>query len=150
MSTYSKTVIRGSEKYPDIFGYAVFVPYFGKTMATFSVYGLPVGEGCSYKVFDMHIHSGGQCSGNADDPFADAESHYDKGSCPHPCHSGDMPPLFPDKSGTAQLAFVTDRFTPDEIMGRTVIIHAMPDDLHTQPSGNSGEKIACGVIEKLG
>lgn len=100
MSTYSKAIIRGSEKYPDIFGYAVFVPYFGKTMATFSVYGLPVGEECSCKVFGMHIHNGGQCSGNADDPFADALAHYDKGSCPHPCHSG--------------------------------------------------EKIACGVIEKLG
>lgn len=43
MNTYSKAIIRGSEKYPDIFGYAVSVPYFGKTMATFSVYGLPAG-----------------------------------------------------------------------------------------------------------
>lgn len=93
-------------------------------MATFSVYGLLVGERCGCKVFGMHIHSGGQCSENADNPFADALAHYDKGNCPHPCHSGDIPPLFPHKGGTAQLAFVTDRFTPDVIMGRTVIIPA--------------------------
>ncbi len=38
------------------------------------------------------------------------------------------------------------KFTIDEIIGKTVIIHAKPDDFITQPSGNAGEKIACGVI----
>lgn len=41
---------------------------------------------------------------------------------------------------------MTDRFTIDETIGKTVIIHAKPDDFVTQPSGNAGEKIACGVI----
>ena len=41
----------------------------------------------------------------------------------------------------------TDRFQPQDVVGRTVIIHDQPDDFTSQPSGNSGEKIACGEIE---
>lgn len=149
-TVYAKAAIHGSKKYPDIYGYAAFVPDRGKTMVTVSVYGLPKGEKCDCRIFAMHIHEGKSCTGTAEDPFADAKTHYDPSGCPHPCHSGDMPPLYPDKNGTAKFAFVTDRFTPEEIIGRTIIIHADPDDFHTQPSGNSGEKIACGVIEKMG
>ena len=58
-----------------------------------------------------------------------------------------MPPLFSNK-GYAFMIFLTDRFKVDEIIGKTVIIHSMPDDFKTQPSGDSGMKIACGVIEK--
>lgn len=43
----------------------------------------------------------------------------------------------------------TDRFYVDEIIGKTVIVHEDPDDFHTQPSGNAGKKIACGVILRL-
>ena len=42
----------------------------------------------------------------------------------------------------------TDRFCVEEIIGKTVIIHNDPDDFHTQPAGNAGKKIACGVIRK--
>jgi Cu-Zn family superoxide dismutase len=41
---------------------------------------------------------------------------------------------------------LTDRFTLDEVIGRTVVIHALRDDFTTDPAGNSGEKIACGTI----
>ena len=43
----------------------------------------------------------------------------------------------------------TDRFRPVDVIDKTVIIHDNSDDFKTQPSGNSGNKIACGVIEKL-
>lgn len=46
----------------------------------------------------------------------------------------------------AMMIFYTDRFRPREILGRTLVIHDMPDDFRTQPSGNSGMKIACGLI----
>ena len=62
-------------------------------------------------------------------------------------HAGDMPPLF----GTDRFAFsafLTDRFSAEEGIGKTVIIHDSPDDFTTQPSGNSGVKIACGVIRR--
>ena len=49
----------------------------------------------------------------------------------------------------AYLSVLTDRFNVSDIIGRTVIIHNMPDDFTSQPSGNAGEKIACGVIKKV-
>ena len=47
------------------------------------------------------------------------------------------------------LAFLTNRLTVNELIGKTVIIHDRPDDFTTQPSGNAGNKIACGVISKV-
>ena len=46
------------------------------------------------------------------------------------------------------MAFMTDRFTVEEIVGKTIIIHSNADDFTTQPGGNSGKKIACGAIKK--
>lgn len=63
----------------------------------------------------------------------------------HPEHEGDLPPLLSDK-GTAWMMVYATRFFPEEVVGKTVVIHDMPDDFRTQPSGNSGEKIACGQI----
>lgn len=57
-----------------------------------------------------------------------------------------MPPLM-GTDGKAFSMFMTDRFTVNEVIGRTVIIHLHPDDFAAQPSGNSGEIIACGVIK---
>ena len=142
----ASAVITGSEKYPDIRGLAVFVPTELRTMVSVSVYGLPKSEGeCRCGVFAMHIHEGMTCTGNAEDPFADVKGHYNPNGCLHPCHKGDMPPLFAD-NGTAYFAFITTRFTSEDVIGHTIIIHRNFDDLHTQPSGNSGEKIACGEI----
>jgi len=42
--------------------------------------------------------------------------------------------------------FLTNRFSVSEILGRAVVLHALPDDFKTQPSGAAGEKIACGNI----
>ena len=99
-------------------------------------------------ILACHIHSGGSCTGTDADPFADSGTHYNPKNMPHPYHAGDMPPLF-CANGYAFCAFLTDRFTIDEIIGKTVIIHSKPDDFTTQPSGNAGNKIACGVIRKL-
>ncbi len=108
--------------------------------------GLPDGNSpCESGVYGFHIHSGRSCAGNSSDPFADAGSHYNPCDCDHPQHAGDLPPLF-GNCGYAYMTFFTNRFTIWEILGRTVIIHAHPDDLHTQPAGDSGMKIGCGVI----
>lgn len=110
--------------------------------------GLPEGEGeapCGGRIFGFHIHEGGSCTGNAEDPYANVHSHYNPGECPHPEHAGDLPPLF-GNHGFAFSTFLTDRFQVEEILGRTIIIHDSPDDFTSQPSGNSGKKIACGVI----
>ncbi len=74
-------------------------------------------------------------------------THYNPGGCEHPRHAGDLPPLF-GNDGAAVSLFLTSRFSVEDVIGKTVIIHDSPDDFTTGPSGNAGEKIACGVIRK--
>ena len=62
-------------------------------------------------------------------------------------NASDLPVLMGNK-GLAWCKFYTDRFYPEDVVGKTVIIHDMPDDFRSQPSGDSGMKIACGVIEQ--
>ncbi|MCI5578752.1 MAG: superoxide dismutase family protein [Oscillospiraceae bacterium] len=139
--------IKGSCKYPNIKGTVCLYQLCGCVMVTVEVDGLPVGtKPCGKPIFAFHIHEGYECSGNKDDCFANAKGHFNPYNCQHPYHAGDMPPLF-GMNGRAFLAFMTDRFKVAEVLGRAVIIHRMDDDFHTQPSGNAGEKIACGVIE---
>ena len=118
----------------------------GGTIVAAEVTGLPKKKKfCDSEIFGFHIHEGGQCLGEAGDPFKRTGGHYNTNECGHPAHRGDMPVLF-GNNGFAWMLFLTNRFMPEDIIGRTVVIHSLPDDFHTQPSGNSGEKIACGEI----
>ena len=138
--------LRGSAAYPNLRGKVSFYQVGSKVLVTAAVGGFPNENGkCLYPVYAMHIHTGASCTGNIADPFADTGSHYNPNGCAHPYHAGDLPPLFSNK-GSAWSAFVTDRFTVREIINRTVVIHERADDFKTQPSGDSGKKIACGVI----
>ena len=103
---------------------------------------------CGQRIFGFHIHEGTRCSGTSVDHFADAGSHYNHSNCPHPMHAGDLPPLFVN-NGRAWFATITPQFTVSDVIGHTVIVHSDPDDFHTRPSGNSGEKIACGMIKRV-
>ena len=51
-------------------------------------------DACMNPVFGYHIHSGEFCTGDSEDPFADAKAHYNPDNCEHPYHAGDMPPIF--------------------------------------------------------
>lgn len=145
----AQAFIKGSKDYPDIKGIVFFYQLDGGVLVMAEVRGLPQSEGkCPADVFAFHIHEGSSCTGTAEDPFAGAGGHYNPGGCPHPAHAGDLPPLF-GNGGYAFTAVFTDRFSVADIVGRTVIIHASPDDFTTQPSGNSGKKIACGKITVL-
>lgn len=139
--------IKGSREYSSVDGIVRFYQTpFGTVVAT-EINGLPAPENpCASPVFGFHIHEGVSCSGNAEDPFADAGTHFNPLRCPHPYHAGDMPPIF-GSDGYAFSVFLTDRFTVNSIIGKTVILHSKPDDFTTQPSGNSGTKIACGIIK---
>lgn len=141
--------IIGSEKYNNLRGTVSFYDIGYAILVTSSLYGIPYRNGhCQHPVLGLHIHEGRACTGNAEDPFADAGGHYNPENCLHPMHAGDLPPVFVNE-GIAWSAVITTRFTIKEIIGRTVIVHAMADDFHTQPSGNSGEKIACGIIRRV-
>ncbi len=70
---------------------------------------------------------------------------HSSGETPHPDHAGDLPPLL-SCGGRVYLAVLTCRVRIPEILGRTLVVHSRPDDFRTQPAGDSGEKIGCGVI----
>lgn len=142
--------IAGGESFPHISGVVRFYQTCQGVIVRAEISGLPQGSGpCGSRIFGFHIHEGTGCGGHMDDPFANAMSHYNPHGCEHPYHSGDLPPLF-GNNGSALSLFLTNRFSVREITGKTVIIHDRPDDFTTQPSGNSGTKIACGVIRRTG
>lgn len=135
------------KKYPHIKGFVYFFPLWGGTVVLADVAGLPTSEAaCRVKIFAFHIHEGSSCEENAEGDFPLTGSHLNPKDCPHPEHAGDLPPLF-ENDGYALSMFYTNRFVPEEIIGRTVVIHENPDDFKTQPSGDSGSKIACGEIK---
>ena len=136
----ARAVIRGGRAAPALSGEAQFFQRGDGVLVTVQVTGLPPGDPGGF--FALHIHEGGGCGG-AD--FADTGGHLNPTGAPHPAHAGDLPPLL-DSGGRAYLAVLTDRFTVPELIGRTVVIHGGSDDFRSQPAGNAGEKIACGVI----
>ncbi len=138
--------VKGSPDYPTIRGKVLFYQTKTGVLVETHMSGLPsTNDACKKPIFAMHIHSGGSCSGNETDFFADALTHYNPNNCAHPYHAGDMPPLF-GVNGSAFSVFLTDRFSVKDVIGKSVVIHSNPDDFTTQPAGNSGTKIACGVI----
>lgn len=142
--------LSGSEEHPALHGTVRFYQTEEGVLVLAEVFGLPEHGGrCENGIFAFHIHSGGSCVGSRDDPFSAAQGHYDPERCPHPAHAGDMPPLF-SNHGYALQAFLTDRFTVRQIIGRTVIVHDNVDDFTSQPAGNAGERIACGTIRRPG
>ncbi len=104
----------------------------------FDVFGLPAG-----KFLGLHIHEGTTCD-NGD--FMSAGGHLNLDNTQHPNHTGDLPPLYTN-NGHALMAVLIDKFTLNDIKNRTIIIHSQPDDFTSQPSGNSGSRLACGVIK---
>lgn len=134
--------IRGSNEFPNISGQIKFYQKSGYVLVEANIRNLPFTETC---FFGFHIHEGKNCGG---DNFANTGNHYNPAENPHPCHAGDLPPLMLCNTG-AYLSVATDRFRASDIIGKTVVIHNMPDDFSTQPSGDAGEKIACGVIRKI-
>lgn len=143
----AKAEIRGGKKYPRIKGIVNFRQTSKGVLITAKIYNLPTEIGkCKAKIFGFHIHEGTACTGNKQDEFADAKAHYNPQNCIHPYHAGDLPTLF-ENNGYAYMNVLTDRFKLKDVIGKAVIIHSMPDDFTSQPSGNSGEKIACGIIK---
>ena len=99
----------------------------------------------------FHVHDKGNCA-SAD--FLSAGDHFNPTHKPHgaqdqPHHAGDMPSLLADPSGKIDTSFTLQGVTlggTDGFVGRAVILHATADDYDAQPAGNSGARIACGVI----
>lgn len=124
----------------------------------------PVGQ-----LHGLHVHENGVCEPDAPDgPFTSAGPHYaGEGGADHPNHDGDLPLLYVQKKdGTGTGSTVTTRLDVDEVVGKGVIVHASADNLANIPderydgvdggpvpdeetlgAGDSGGRVACGVIE---
>lgn len=140
--------IQGTVSYPEIHGRVTFYEVFGGTVVMAEIYGLPDEDNeDAGHFFGFHIHEGDSCTGDASDPLKDTGGHYNPEGWDHPEHAGDLPSLLSTR-GAAWIAVYTGRIHPEDVIGKTVVIHLLPDDFHTQPSGDSGEKIACGVIRE--
>ncbi len=138
--------LTGSEEYPEIQGCVKFYDTYEGTIVAAEVTGIRKKNGEEENGFlGFHIHEGGRCGGKAGEPFDDAGGHFNPGDKPHPMHAGDLPPLLVS-GGAAWMMVYTGRFFPEDVIGRTVIIHGMPDDFHSQPAGDAGMRIACGQI----
>lgn len=133
--------IHGGNEFPTISGTVSFFPVREGIIISANIHGLPAKD-TGGDFFAFHIHEGSNCTGS---DFSDTGAHFDLHSALHPHHTGDLPPLFASH-GRAYLEFWTDRFRISDVLGRTIIIHENTDDLHTQPSGNAGKRIACGKI----
>lgn len=136
--------IRGGMDAPHLTGCVQFYQESGCVLIVARISCLPKESGTGF--YGFHIHEGESCSGT---DFSGTGSHYNPAGWEHPKHAGDLPPLLVCQ-GNAYLSVKTDRFSVKDIIGRTVVIHTDLDDFRSQPAGNAGRKIACGVIRKVG
>ena len=130
------------------FGEATFEQAGDKVRVAIFVQGLKPGQ-----EHGLHIHEVGDCSSG---DGMSTKGHFNPHGKPHghsgsgERHAGDLPSLRANKEGRGNVQVDLDIITvgpgPASIIGRGLIVHADPDDYKTQPTGNAGARIACGVI----
>jgi superoxide dismutase, Cu-Zn family len=131
-------------------GTATFRQNADGVMLQVSVEGLKPGQEHGF-----HIHEKGDCSSG---DGMSTGGHFNPGGKPHGAHAsaerhaGDLPSLKADAAGRAEMRVPLSGLAigsgAADIVGRGLIVHAMPDDFKTQPTGNAGARIACGVIAR--
>jgi len=120
-----------------------------------TVAGLSVGS------HGIHLHTVGACEATGATPFGAAAGHLNPHGAAHGlqspggAHAGDLRNLDVGTDGTGRLRTMSDRVTLDDgaaslfdADGTAVVIHAGPDDQVSDPAGNSGARIACGVVQR--
>lgn len=142
--------LRGSNLYPELTGTVKFLKDPDGTWVEAEFFGLPDFAESTEKTpqigpFAFHIHEYDTCGESfGDNPFAAAGGHWNPEGDPHGNHPGDFPVLF-SNGGTAKMLFFTNRFYPEDVIGKSVVLHQSPDDYKTQPA-MGGVRIACGNI----
>ena len=97
----------------------------------------------------LHLHAVGRCDGPS---FESAGAHWNPAGRQHGhlnpagAHAGDLPNLTASANGRGAINFLVTGGPLADADGTSLVIHAQPDDYRTDPSGNSGGRIACAVI----
>jgi len=144
--------IKGGPLAPNINGIVWFYPAPYGTIVCVEVWGLPPYQPAENGKpptgpHGFHIHEFGNCKiGKPEEPFKAAGEHWNPTNQPHGNHAGDFPVLF-SNHGLARMCFFTDKFRVRDVVGKAIIIHQNPDDYRSQPSGDAGKRLACGVIK---
>lgn len=139
--------IKGGPLAPSLRGTVYFYQLNNGVYVKTYITGIPNINNQTSSFHGFHIHEVGDCTvGDLTNPFTNAKSHYNPTNKVHPMHVGDLPPIL-SADGVGILSTFTNRFKVKEIIGKSVIIHEGYDDFTSQPAGNAGKRIACGIIE---
>ena len=135
--------IKGGATNPEIKGTAKIYKLSDGLYLIAEIEGLPADS-----VFGFRISGGAACgSGDDTEQLSSAGSRFGASSEDmRSYHAGDLPPLFSSGSGSAFLQVYVSQASAEQVSGKPIVIHKMPDDFRTQPSGGAGVRIACGIL----
>lgn len=147
IGTKATAQLRAADPKSKVAGTVTFTQEMGGVRVVADVSGLKPGK------HGFHVHQKGECT----PPFKSAGDHLNPYNVAHSCppeqlrHLGDLGIIEVGPDGKGHYNQVVDKISVVDpfhlVVGKSVIVHAGPDDCKTQPSGGSGDRIACGVIQ---
>ncbi|HXO40883.1 MAG TPA: superoxide dismutase family protein [Thermoanaerobaculia bacterium] len=150
----AQAVLQPAKDSPGFSGRVIFYQAGSQVRVVADVAGVsPLGN------HGFHVHENGKCERDPGKDFASAGGHFNPAGTPHACpdaashHAGDLGNIVINADGTGHVDVTTSALSlsgASSVVGRAIILHAAPDDCTTQPTGNAGGRLACGVIAASG